>query len=343
MNRAQLDELKALQIAFLRERLVSDAAAREWRARLPEAWAALTAAPLGEVADAAALNRALDAALAQASIRQAIRPAAAAALAALSKAARAERGRAEEWVPGAARQKIDRLLARPKLVPERLVRVVMESDAIEEVMRDTMYSSLKEFSDKVNPFFAEWGLPSLLKKLTPFGFAGVGKGLGGVKAEFERRLEPEIRKFIQGFSRQAMRQTADVVIARGDDPKFIALRRHIVAWALEQEIGELARGLDEESAALAQEIGVDVLEHNLGREAIAARRRAAVDAFFAAHRAEPIGEVLARHGIELAPDHDAIAGATWPLVRAALASAPARAWIEGVISEFFDGLPADPG
>lgn len=343
MNRALLDDLKARQITFLRARLVSDAAARQWREHLPAGWAALMATPLEQVVDAAALNRAVDALLAQGSVARAVRPAAKAALAALTRAARVERSRADEWVPRAARPKIDRLLERPNLVPEKLLREVMESDAFEEVMRDRLYEALTEFSEKVNPFFAEWGLPSLLKKLTPFGFAGLGKSLGGVKAEFERRLEPEIRKFLQGFSRQAMRETTDVIIARGDEPKFVAVRKKIAAWLLEQEVGELACQLDEEGAALAQEIGLDVLEHNLGREALATRRRAAVEAFVAAHQDRPIIEILAREGITIAPDFDAIAAATWPLVQSACASAPVQAWLEGMIAEFFDGLPEDPG
>jgi hypothetical protein len=246
-------------------------------------------------------------------------------------------------VPQAARPKIDRLLERPKLVPAKLLREVMESEAFEEVMRDRMYEAMKEFSEKVNPFFAEWGLPSLLRKLSPFGFGGVGKSLDGVKAEFQRRLEPETRKFLQGFSRQAMRETADVIIARGDEPKFIAVRKKVAAWLLEQEIGELARQLDAEGTALAQEIGLDVLEHNLGREALAARRRAAVEAFVAANRALPIGELLAREGIAFTPDFDAIAAATWPFVQSACASAPVQGWLEALVAEFFDGLPEDLG
>ena len=63
MSRALWDKLKARQIAFLRARLVSEQASRDFRARLPEGWAALLATPLGELTDPSALNRALDAAL----------------------------------------------------------------------------------------------------------------------------------------------------------------------------------------------------------------------------------------------------------------------------------------
>lgn len=52
MSRALLNELKARQIAFLEARLVSEAAARDFRERLPAGVAALLATPLGELNDA---------------------------------------------------------------------------------------------------------------------------------------------------------------------------------------------------------------------------------------------------------------------------------------------------
>lgn len=342
MSRALWDQLKAKQIAFLRARLVSEEAARDFRARLPDGWTALLATPLGQLADADAVNRALDAALTEPFVARTVRPAARAALVSLVAAARAEQSRAGEFVPERARPKIDRLLARPKILPERLMREVLESDAMEEVMHDVLFSVLKEFSQKVNPFVAEWGLPSLFKKLSPFGLGGVGKGLESMRAEFEKRSEPEMRKFLRTISRQALRDTTDALITRADEPKFVALRKHVAAWALEQQVAAHLT-LDDEGTALAEEIGVDVLEHNLTREALASRRRAAVSAFIAAHRDLNLRAVLARHGITVEPDFDAIAAVLWPLVRSACESPPVQAWLESLVTEFFDSLPDELG
>lgn len=338
MSRAVWNQLKARQIAFLRARLTSEEAARDFRARLPEGWVALLATPLGQLADADALNRALDSALSAPFVARTIRPAARAVLVATVAAARAEQARAGDFVPDRARPKIDRLLERPKIIPEPLLRQVLESDAMEEVMHDVLYTVLKEFSQRVNPFVAEWGLPALFKKLSPFGFGGVGKSLESARIEFEKRSEPEMRKFLRGISRQALRDTSDTLISRADEPKFVELRKHVAAWALDQGAATHLT-LDDEGSALAQEIGLDVLEHNLTRDALAARRRAAVADFVAAHRDLSVRAVLARHGITVEPDFDALAAVTWPLVRAACESAPVQAWLEAVVSEFFDKLP----
>lgn len=338
MRRALLDDLKARQIAFLEERLVSDAAARDFRAHLPAGFAALLATPLGELTDAAALERAIDALAAEESLRQTFRPAAAAVLSALLEAGKAERLRGKDLVPDRARGKLDRILEQPKLVPEQLVREIVESDAVDGVMRDVLYGTLKEFSEKVNPFFAEWGLPALLKRV---GFGALGRGDGSLRSEFERRLEPEIRRFLQGFSRKAMRQTVDIVITKGDSTEFIALRKHVAAWLLDQELRALLGRLDAASLALVRELGVDVAEHALRDEPLRRRLKDAIAAFVAAHAGEPIGDVLRRCGITLAPDFDALAAAIWPIVRSVCASAPVRGWMASMVAEFFDGLPDD--
>ncbi|HSO00438.1 MAG TPA: hypothetical protein VLS89_19235 [Candidatus Nanopelagicales bacterium] len=342
MSSALWEQLKTRQIAFLRARLVSEQGARDFRARLPEGWAALMATPFGELTEPAALNRAIDAATSGPASRAA-RPVATAALAAIDAALRADPSAAGDYVPAAAREKLERLAARPQIVPEKLVRELLESEAMDEVMQDVMAALLRDFSQRVNPFVAEWGLPSLLKKLSPFGFGGLGKGLESTRAEFEKRLEPEINRFLRSSSRRALRETSDALVQRAGQPKHVALRKHLAAWTLEQRFSELLSPLDGEASALAHEMALDVVEHVLGRQDVAARRREAVLAFYIEHRTRPVGEVLERLGVKLEPDFDAIGGVVWPLVRAACESPPVQAWLEGLVAEFFDGLPDELG
>ncbi|EYF02321.1 hypothetical protein [Chondromyces apiculatus] len=338
MSRALWEQLKTKQTAFLRARLVSAQAEREFRERLPEGWKALLATPFGQLTDPAALNRALDVALAGPAAARAVRPAASALLQSLLDTARADTSLAGDLLPRGAQPKLERLVSRPKIIPEKLLRQVLENDAMDEVMTDVLSAMLRDFSLRVNPLVAEWGLPSLLKKISLFG---LGKGLETVRAEFERRLDPEIHSFLRASSRKALRETADALIHRADQPKHIALRRHLAAWTLKQRLSELLAPLDTEGAALLQEIALDTLEHGFSRQDLAERRREAVTAFYIEHRTRPVGEVLDRHNITLEPDFDALAGALWPLLRAACESAPVQAWLETMVAEFFDALPDD--
>src|SRR5262249_10611670 len=141
--------------------------------------------------------------------------------------------------------------------------------------------------------------------------------------------------FLAGFSRRGLRRMVDVTIARADQPASIAVRRHLATWILEQEIAALAREADEEALALAQELALDVAAAELDRAEGRARRRALVEGALAAVQDRTVGEALAELGVTLRVDDRALAAAAWPAVRATLASAPVKAWLAGVVGEFY--------
>lgn len=335
LTAAQLRGLAERHAAFLHARLGSAKAEAEWRGNAAAVYAQILASRVGDVVDARVLGDALDAILTSEAVERAARPVAERVLALALREVRAEKGRAGDRVPLVTRRKIDALLERPGLLPDRLLREIVEQDSIEEVMRDVLFDGLKEFSEKVNPFTAEWGVPSLLKRAGPLGL-GLGKGFDSVRAEFDKRLEPEIRKFLQSFSRRGLRKMAELVIEKGDEPRFVAVRKRLAAWVLEQQIAELARGVDDGAAALAQEIVLDVTASELGRSSLAMRRRAVIEEALAPFADRTVGEALREIGVSFEPDVAALAAATWPLVRSALATPAARAWIDAMVSEFYE-------
>src|SRR5580704_138220 len=334
--------LEARHLAFLEARLVSPRAAEAWRANLAALSGDLLAARVGDVVDAGALADALDRVLTGDAIERAARPAARRLLPLVLAELRAEGGVVGDRVPPAAREKIALLLERPGVLPDRMLRELAEQDALEEIMRDVLYDGLKEFSERVNPFTAEWGIPSLLKRLPPFAGA-LGKSIDGVRADFDRPLEPEIRRFLAGFSRRGLRGMADATIARANQPASIAVRKHLVAWILEQEIADLSASADAASVALAQEIALDVAAAELDRGAHRARRRALIVEAVGAVKDRSVGEALAELGVTFAPDLDAIARATWPVVRSALGGPAVRGWLAGMVREFYAAEAAREG
>jgi hypothetical protein len=188
----------------------------------------------------------------------------------------------------------------------------------------------------VNPFTADWGVPAVLRRAGPLGM-GLGKGLDSVRVEFDKRLEPEIRRFLHGFSRRGLRRMAEFTIQKGDEPRFIAVRKRIAAWVLEQSIADLARRADPEALALAHAIGLDMSARGVSSPHAAARRRAVIEAAIEAWRDRTVSEVLAELGVTFTPDLDTLAAATWPAVRAALSTPAARAWLRSLVEEFYDG------
>ena len=327
---------KARHVAFLHARLVSAEAAAEWVAAAPAIHDALLSARVGDVIDAPALAAAVDASLGGEAVERAARPLAQRLLPVILAELRAEPGKVNGRVPAASHRHIDALVAHPGLLPERLLREIVEQDAIDEIMRDVLYDGFKEFSEKVNPFTAEWGIPSLLKRMTLLGGA-MTKGVDTVKAELDRRMEPEIRRFLAGFSRRGLRRMVDVTIARGDQPTSIAVRKHMVAWLLDQEIAALAREADPVALAIAAELGLDIAAAELSRPEGRARRRALLEAAIADARDKTVREALAELGVTLQVDDRALAAAAWPAVRTALGSPAVKAWLEKVVGEFYEG------
>jgi hypothetical protein len=330
---AALAALKARQLAFLEARLVSAEAEADWKKSLGPIVADLLSIKIGALASPQHLADAADALFTPEAVERTVRPLARHIVNVVLHELRAEKGTVGARVPAATKKRIDQLLERPGLFPDRLVRALSEEDAVEEVMRDTLYDALKEFSEKVNPFTAEWGLPSLLKKLGPFGMA---KGFDSMRADFEKRLDPEIRKFLQGMSRKSLRKMVEFTIAKADEPRFIAVRKRLAAWMLEQEIAALSRGTDVEVVLLGQDIALDITAAELSRGGFRERRRAMIEAAIVARKDRTVREALDELGVGLILDFDSLATATWPMVRAALGAPAVRAWIEGLVSEFYD-------
>jgi len=327
--------LRDKQLAFFLARVVSDEAKREWRAHVRAGVNTLLESKLGEIASAESLDRAVVAALSKGSFARAIRPISRSIHAETVKALRLEKTKIGGYVPKSAREKIDALLARPNLVQEKILRQVLEQDAMEETMRDVLFDALKEFNEKVNPFVADWGLPGIMKKLGPFGFGPVSKAVDGVRAEFDKRMEPEMRKFLQTFSRKALTKTGDLMSRNSGSPKFIELRKAVVTWIYEQEVRELLGGGDDEGAMLTHGAVLDVIEHSSLLDYVQKRRRSELDAFFARHAEDPVRKVMADYGGSPEIDTDALADATWPALSTLLTSAPVCAQFAKILDEFW--------
>jgi hypothetical protein len=329
-----MEDLRKEQTQFVIDRLAGDEDA--FRADVARAIDGLLATPLEIVLDPARLERAIEAALSKEQVERGTRPLLRTLHLSLLRAMRSDDTKLGVLVPARARARIDKLLEKKRAMNEKLLRQLIEHEAMEETLRDVIFDALKEFNEKFNPFAADWGLPGLLKKLGPFGFGPLAKSLDNVRAEFDKRLEPEMRKFLQGFSRRAVRRMADLVVENNDNDKFLALRKSLVAWLYEQEIRELVANVDDEGAELWNGVGVDVAEHALLLETSKKKRGHAIAALLASHGKEPLGRVLERYGFEAKPDADAIARSLWPIAHAIFLGPAARARIEAIVGEFWD-------
>jgi len=328
-------DLKARHIAFFHAHIVSDAAERAWRTNVVAIYDALLGKTLGEIAPADRSLEAFDRLLTSEAVERAIRPVAKQIGDVLLAELAADEGTVGDHVEESTRAKLNQLLERPNLLPERLLREMAEQEAIDEALRAVLYDTLKEFNEKVNPFFAEWGLPALLKKLSPFGL-GMGKGIESLRGEFDKRLEPEIRKFLQGMSKKSMRRMIEHVITHGDEPKFVAMRKDLAAWILAQRMADVSRSTDAAALEMGREIVIDIVASELRSGPRRARLRRMLADALSARRDKPLRAILDELGISYQPDLEALAAATWPLMRAALSTPAAQAYFAELVGSFYD-------
>jgi hypothetical protein len=328
------DETRARLSRFVIEKLSTDEAA--FRADVARAIEGLLATPLEIVLEPARLEAAIDAALAKDQIERGARPLSKNVHMTVVRGMRTDSTKLGALVPPKARARIDKLLEKKRTINEKLIRQLIEQEAMEETLRDVIFDALKEFNEKFNPFVADWGLPGLLKGLGRFGLGPVTKSIDNVRLEFDKRLEPEMRKFLQGFSRRAVKRMADLVVQNDGDEKFVALRKSMVAFLYEQELRELVANIDDESAEAWNAIAVDVIEHSLALDVSKKKRAEAMASLLQRHGKEQLGQVLERYGFSAKPDADAIARSIWPVARAIFQGPAARARVDAIVKEFFD-------
>lgn len=327
------DEARARLARFVIDKLSSDEEA--FRKDVALAIEGLLATPLEIVLEPARLEAGIAAALAKEQVERGARPLSKTIHMAVVKGMRADSTKLGALVPPKARARIDKLLEKKRTINEKLIRQLIEQEAMEETLRDVIFDALKEFNEKFNPFAADWGLPGLLKGLGRFGLGPVTKSIENVRAEFDKRAEPEMRKFLQGFSRRAVRRMADLVVQNEGSEKFIALRKSMVAFLYEQELRELVANVDDESAEAWNAIAVDVIEHSLALDVSKKKRADVIATLLRDHGKEPLGHVLERYGFSAKPDSDAIARSMWPVARAIFHGPAAQKRVDAIIAEFF--------
>ena len=339
--------LRSRHVAFLAERLVDDRARGDFVRSFAAGYDHVLSRPIRELLDPKVLVERGSALLSNEAVRGLLAPIAREVNRRVVASLRSDDARLGDYVPAEAREAIDELIARPDLLPEELVRKVFDADVTEEIMRDVLYDALVEFNESVNPFFADWGLPALIKRFMPIGSGAVLKSMSAVRAEFDKRLEPEIRKFLLGFSRKSKKRIADLVVSSAGDPKLVALRQSVVAFFYEESLSKITQNVDDDARMAADGAGEAIVLEVLRRERPRERLLAELEKLVEDHGDATLEAWLTRIGVTARPDLEELAELLWPFVKLALESPPARAFWERVTWDFYATLgaaaaPAEP-
>jgi len=337
----QIAALRTRHIAFLAERLTDDRARGDWMRSFSTGYEHVLGLALKGVLDPKQIVTGLERVLTADAVRGNLAPILREVNRRTVASLRADEAKLGDYVPAAARTAIDELVARPDLIPEEIIRRIFDDEVVEEIMRDVIYDALVEFNESVNPFFAEWGLPALIKKVMPIGSGTVLKSMSAVRGEFDKRLEPEMRKFLLVAARKSKGKIADFVVGKSGDPQLVALRRNVVRFFYEASVADLMKNVDDDARMEADAALEAIATGGLAEGRAKARLLAELEKLIEEHGDTTIGAFLERIGVVEPPALDGLAELTWPFVKLALESPPSRAFWERVVWDFYATLSAE--
>lgn len=334
----EAEALKQRHLAWARARLRSEWGRAQLRKSIEGGFRQLMSTEVSVLFDGVAVNRLADYLASDAFVSKTLRPLIRTSVMLEMARLREDPSKLDTYVSAEAKALVDQLLERPNLMPAKFVEKILAHRAFEDISRDVLDDALREFSEKVDPFRAEWGIPSLLKLGGPIalGLGAFAKAIDSVRSEFQKRLEPERKKFLQSFARRSLNMVADFIIKRNDEPQFIALRKEIFAWMLEQPVSELVATATPQVTELTEKIGHAITRHVNGLDATAKRRRAQLDLFLQAHKKQTLEQALAIYGASINPDFEALTAALWPMVRASMEAPEVDAFFADLIGGFYD-------
>jgi hypothetical protein len=338
LSAATIGALRARHIAFLAERLTDERAHGDFVRSFSAGYDHVLAQKLRDVVRPDALVDGLTSVLTTDALRGLVAPIVREIHRRVLVTLKSDQTPVGDYVPEDARRAIDELLARPDLVPEAVLRRVVDDPAIESIMHDLSYDALVEFNETVNPFFADWGLPALIKRFIPVGAGAVLKSMSAVRAEFDKRLEPEIRKFLLGFSRRSKKKLADYLIANAADPKLVHLRQSLARLVYVETIASMTKNVDDDARMELDDAALGITLEVLHQEHPREQLRAELERLVRDHGEETVGAWLARIGVSARPELEALAELLWPFVKLVMESPPARAFWERVTWDFYASL-----
>lgn len=319
--------------AWLKDRLRN--AEDDWQRLLAAMYRHLLDQPFETVVDRTRLRALIDAHLGAARAETVARLAFQAGVRPAVEAGRTDAEPVGRWMPDEAQTRLADLVAQPGIVGEAWVEQLFAQDAAEELLAETLYQSLKDFSTLV---------PRILQKVLPSGLgriAGFAASAGGkVFDEVERLLDGEIRRFLEKGTRKALDRAAGFAAQNLDSPTGLQARRNMVRFVLSKSGQFHLERLTDARIDELEAIATATLAHIATRDETPTVVDRVLDRIWKAHQGRTIREVLESVGVRDEPPLDAWASATWPVMQRALRAPELERWIDGLAVEIAADLSA---
>jgi hypothetical protein len=316
--------------AWLAARLTGDRGKTEWRTIIEGAWKNLLAEKLSTLIPEKEIEALLLAHLADETRLEAIVVSELrATLIPIVEFMRTDHQKVARWIPDDARARLLAFAAEKGTVDPAWIRSIFREKAIEALVSDTLYRALIDFSTIV---------PRMIQSLLPGGLAKLG-GIGTrVVEEIEKRLEPEIRKFLDKGTRRALETASQFTIDHLDDKLSVEFRKNMLAFAIDQHASFHVHALTDARMKELETIARSIARHVAKSEETKSRTREAIEKIAKKHGEKPILEVLRELGAIEEPPFDQWADATFTIVSRAVRSPEIAGYMGRIALELLEEL-----
>lgn len=319
------------------ERLTGELAEEEWNRVFKAAGLELLERPLNtllrEEEAIALLEAHLDEERSVALVRPAIRFGLHHAL----KQARDDEQPLERYLSEAAKDAFLQLATRPDVIQEAWITELFSQDAMEELGADTLYKALKDFSTII-PRLIESMTPSALGKLARLGGRATGGVTSKVLDEVERRLEPEIKKWLERGTRRALDSAASFATEHRDDPAAMEARRNLLRFFWSQSAAFHARSFPSEVVADLERAVEHTARHVAGLPETRERLAKVIADTYQSDGNNSLKDWLEAVGVDQEPPWEAWSKAAWSVLQTAMSGPAIQGWLKGIADEIHDRL-----
>lgn len=313
--------------AWLKTRLTQSATQAQWTTLVQGAVRHALSQPLSQAMPEALLLETLQANLRPEQLADAARFVVREGLSRVVHEAQADEAPVSRWLDEGAQARLLDFVARPGWADKAWVDQLFQEKAMEALVSDTLYRALRDFSTLV-PRIVQGVLPSGLGKLAKLGGKATG-GVGGrVFDEVEKKLEAEIKRFLDMGTRRALERAAAFTSERLDSPESAQAQRDLAGFALAQTGAFHARPFDAPTLEALEGVAVAAAESVAVHPELHPSLARVVGRFYAERGGVPMQQALAAAGVDTAGfDVKSWAAAAWPAVQQAFEAPEVEAFL----------------
>jgi hypothetical protein len=277
-------------------------------ARVLEAgWDRALTLPLETLVPRAALRSAMDAHLKPAWVEAVVVPSAKAYLETLNQRMQSSQTPLGAWMSPVARKDLEALVAAEGALDPAWVKAVFEQQLVEDILTDTMLWVLREFAQLV-PRLLE-SLPGLGARFGPL--ASVSRKL---IEELEKRIEPEIKKFLEKRARSALEGATRFACMHIDDDVAKRGRRNLMRFALDQPVSFHWQSVSAPRFETFTRVALELIRNWAASPVTHGVVDQVIDEIYQTFGAKPVQQSLDALGIRARPDFSTLAQVIRPVV-----------------------------